>query len=1110
MFHILALAWIGVFFVSVNSLISGNASSTPPANVISIAAGEHHSVALKADGTVWTWGYNFYGQLGNGEISPEGQGQATPSQVPDLTGVIAIGAGSFHTLALKGDGTVWAWGDNRDGQLGTGAASAVPQASPVSVPLLKDVVYIAAGGGNSIAVDKDRSVWVWGINNSGQLGDGTTIMRQSPMPVSFPHPGMFAGAGSHVLLADLNGMVFTWGANDSGQLGNGTADGSLTPLFLATLWDNNAGPALKPVIAVAAGGGYPPLADTRQNHSVALRKDGTVMAWGNNSCGQIGDGTGDAARLAPVKVSSLSGVGAVAAGLHHSIALKKDGTVWAWGDNEFGELGDGTITGRNIPVQARLSGVGSIAARGDFTLALKNDGSVWAWGGNRYGELGDGTTIDRLSPVKVTGLDIANSSITGRVTREGSGLQGVTINLSGISSKSTTTGSAGTYSFTGLANGRYTIAPTLTGYTFTPGNKTADLNGTNAGGMDFASVPSGYSISGLLTGEGSDISGVAVSLSGAASRSTAVDSGGNYSFTGLANGKYTITPSLTAHGFTPRNQTVNVNGTDTKRLNFTAASSSYSISGRVTSGGSGLPAVTVTLSGAASGSTTTDSGGNFTFTALANGKYTITPTMAGFNFAPRSQSANVKGANAIGKNFAATFVGFSISGRVTRGGSGLVGVTVNLSGDSSKVAKTDSKGNYIFAGLSDGSYIVTPACSGYSFTPQSLPADVNGNNVSVQDLSATFVGYSISGQVTSGGSGLAGVTVSLSGAASGITVSDPDGNYSFAGLANGRYTITPALTGYGFTPQSQSVTIKGSNSVGKNLAATFVGYSISGQVTSGGSGLAGVTVNLSGDASRITKTDSKGNYSFAGLPNGDYTITVAKNGYGFNPQTIIADVVGGNVNGQNFAAFAGYSISGQVTNGGAGLSGVTISLSGAASNSAPTDSGGNYSFLGLANGGYTITPTLPGYSFTPPSISVPVNGKNVSGQDFQASAGNGSITLNPNASCSYGVAEELSVTISGTASGPVGTEVRAAVFAGDCSGYDPNNAGLPDSCDAWDDPSCIRTGTEPSETNWYSQSSFYYQPAAGVNLCGIVVTLNSNANPAVVLTSKCVPITCGN
>jgi predicted small secreted protein len=247
-------------------------------------------------------------------------------------------------------------------------------------------------------------------------------------------------------------------------------------------------------------------------------------------------------------------------------------------------------------------------------------------------------------------------------------------------------------------------------------------------------------------------------------------------------------------------------------------------------------------------------------------------------------------------------------------------------------------------------------------------------------------GVAISGVVTSAGSGLSGVTINLTGAATKSTTTDSSGNYRFFGLPDGAYLVTPSHAQYTFAPPSISVTVSGADATGQNFTATSIGYSISGKVTGDGSGLSGVTVNLTGAASKSTTTDGNGNYSFLGLYNGVYTVAPSKAGYSFAPQSRTFNISGGNVTGQDFAAIA-YSISGSVTSGGFGLPGVAVNLTGAVTKSTTTDVNGNYSFTGLANGAYTVTPSKAGYTFTPPSINVNVSGADVIGQNFTAPLG---------------------------------------------------------------------------------------------------------------------------
>jgi len=272
---------------------------------------------------------------------------------PDMASAVTpdISAGGSHTLALKDDGTVWAWGFNFDGRLGDGTST--QRLTPVQVTGLTDVTAIAGGGGHSLALKSDGTVWAWGRNNDGQLGDGTTTNRFTPVQVTgLTDVFKIAAGGSHSLALKSDGTVWAWGFNGNGQLGDGTTTNNSTPVQVT---------GLTGVTAIA--GGF--------QHSLALKSDSTVWAWGSNDQGQLGDGT-TTQRLTPVQVTGLTGVSAIAGvGSSNSLALKSNGTVWAWGDNNNFQLGDGKQPGQNfdssVPVQVMgLTSVISIAGSGRF------------------------------------------------------------------------------------------------------------------------------------------------------------------------------------------------------------------------------------------------------------------------------------------------------------------------------------------------------------------------------------------------------------------------------------------------------------------------------------------------------------------------------------------------------------------------------------------------------------------------------------------------------------------------------------------------------------------------------------------------------------------------
>lgn len=342
-------------------------------NTISVS---NHVVYVKADGTVWTWGANGSGQIGDGTTTAK----TTAVQVPGMSSVVAVATGMGHTIALKSDGTVWTWGNNVNGQLGTGNTTS--RSTPGQVTGLTDIITIAASGASSYAVKNDGTVWAWGSNSNGQLGDGTTTMIQRTSPVQVNNlsgvTAIAAGNSAGYVFAyalKSDGTVWSWGYNNNNQLGIGDSTQRNSPVQVS---------GATGITAISAG----------TTHGVALKVDGSVWTWGYN---------GVELYTTAVQVSGLSGITAIAAGVADSFAVKADGTVWAWGNNTNGQLGDGTTTKRTTPVQVTgLTGVVSVAANADNnnSSALKADGTVWSWGINASGQLGDGTTTQRSIPVR--------------------------------------------------------------------------------------------------------------------------------------------------------------------------------------------------------------------------------------------------------------------------------------------------------------------------------------------------------------------------------------------------------------------------------------------------------------------------------------------------------------------------------------------------------------------------------------------------------------------------------------------------------------------------------------------------------------------------------------
>ena len=356
--------------------------------VMKIAAGRDHTLALLSDGTVWAWGNNGSGQLGDGTTML----RTAPVQVNGLTGVVSIAAGEGHSFAVKNDGTLWAWGNNSYGKLGDGTTTT--RTVPVQVSGLTGVMSVAAGYLHNFAVKTNGSVWAWGNNSYGQLGDGTTTNRNTPVQVSRLSGIVSVAAGRfHTVAIRGDRTVWAWGDNGIGQLGDGTTRPRTVPVQVS---------GLTGAMSVAAGEFY----------SIVVKYDGSVWTWGQNNYGQLGDGT-TMTRVVPVQVSGLTGVGSVDVGDFHSVAVKTNGSVWTWGQNNFGQLGDGTTTTRIVPVQVSgLTGVGSVAVGYQHTLAVKNDGSAWAWGSNNFGQLAQNRSIFQSSiPIPVATPDPVPVSI---------------------------------------------------------------------------------------------------------------------------------------------------------------------------------------------------------------------------------------------------------------------------------------------------------------------------------------------------------------------------------------------------------------------------------------------------------------------------------------------------------------------------------------------------------------------------------------------------------------------------------------------------------------------------------------------------------------------------
>lgn len=313
-----------------------------------------------------------------------------------------IDAGRDHFIVLKEDGSLWGWGGQDYGQLGT--QSVIGSASPVLDPMpiqkadgnrLLNIKAIAAGSQHTVALDDRGRVWTWGRNNSGQLGDvARTSIDKNPQYVELPKKIIAIAAGDqHTLAVDIEGNVWAWGRNVYGQLGrNSTDSNNAVPNLVQASAENNS--SFTEIVAVAGG----------LEHSVALKSDGTVFSWGRNTYGQLGNGETLSINEKALEVPGISHITEIAAGDNHTVALKQDQTtVWAWGTNRLGQLGDGGREDKLTPVQVQgMNEVTKIATGDNHTIAVKQDGSVWMWGKNT-----SGTQSSRTTPIQITGMNEA-------------------------------------------------------------------------------------------------------------------------------------------------------------------------------------------------------------------------------------------------------------------------------------------------------------------------------------------------------------------------------------------------------------------------------------------------------------------------------------------------------------------------------------------------------------------------------------------------------------------------------------------------------------------------------------------------------------------------------
>jgi alpha-tubulin suppressor-like RCC1 family protein len=358
-----------------------------------IGGGTEHTCVIKGSQLVWCWGDNANGQLGNNSTTDS----STPVAVTatNLTGALQVAGGDRHTCARKSDNTVWCWGKNDVGQLGDGTTMQRLTPAAVTATNLSSASDVATGLNHSCAVrTSDGTVWCWGKNDAGQLGDGTMTSSSNPVQV-VGLSGMaqvVAGEQHTCARKSSDGTVYCWGRNNLGQLSNKTNTDSLTPVQVLKLKGSSMTQPVTSVAMLASG----------RNFVCGLLTTGSIACWGEGTQGQLGNGASTNVILA-VTVNTINDGVLLTAGHDHACAKRGGGSEMCWGDNTNGQLGNNMTTDSNVPVTvSNLSGINAIGNGGTHSCALTSSVTVECWGANGQGQIGDGTTVEKHVPTAAT------------------------------------------------------------------------------------------------------------------------------------------------------------------------------------------------------------------------------------------------------------------------------------------------------------------------------------------------------------------------------------------------------------------------------------------------------------------------------------------------------------------------------------------------------------------------------------------------------------------------------------------------------------------------------------------------------------------------------------